>query len=202
MADWCREEMKKQEEKAASLEKKKSGAGQLSKESGKETPEQLWDLLKKREGEIAKAEETLREEDKQAAKRQATEWQKMSEQQAKELWGGAKILGGVRWIGKDLGEVALGYLPVLADRIKREGEAVIFLTGKAEGKGPLMAVCTPEAAKKVQAGKMVQVAAPKVGGKGGGRPDAAQGSGTNPQGISEALAEVERMVMGVFGGGA
>ena len=202
LADWCREEMKKQEEKAASLEKKKSGAGQLSKESGKETPEQLWDLLKKREGEIAKAEETLREEEKQAAKRQATEWQKMSEQQAKELWGGAKILGGVRWIGKDLGEVALGYLPVLADRIKREGEAVIFLTGKAEGKVPLMAVCTPEAAKKVQAGKMIQVAAPKVGGKGGGRPDAAQGSGTNPQGISEALAEVERIVMGVFGGGA
>ena len=111
-------------------------------------------------------------------------------------------MGGVRWVGKDLGEVAPGYLPVLADRIKREGEAVIFLTGKAEGKVPLMAVCTPEAVKKVQAGKLIQVAAPKVGGKGGGRPDAAQGSGSNPQGIPEALAEAGRMVAGALGGGA
>ena len=111
-------------------------------------------------------------------------------------------MGGVRWIGKDLGEVAAGYLPVLADRLKREGEAVIFLAGQAEGKVPLIAVCTPAAAKKVQAGKMIQLAAPKVGGKGGGKPDAAQGSGSNPQGISEALAEAEKMVMGVLGGGA
>jgi alanyl-tRNA synthetase len=202
LADWCREEMKKQDDKAASLEKRRAGAAPLSMESGKETPEQLWDLVKKREGEIAKAEEALREGDKQAAKKQTAEWQKMAEQQAKELWVGAKILGGVRWIGKDLGEVGVGYLPVLADRIKREGEAVIFLTGKAEGKVPLMAACTPEAAKKVQAGKLIQVAAPKVGGKGGGRPDAAQGSGSNPEGIPEALAEAEKMVMGGLGGGA
>jgi alanyl-tRNA synthetase len=194
--------MKKQEEKATSLEKRKAGAAPLSMESGKEMPEQLWDLVKKREGEIAKAEEALREGDKQAAKKQTAEWQKMAEQHAKELWVGARILGGVRWIGKDLGEVALGYLPVLADRIKREGEVVIFLTGTAEGKVPLMAACTPEAAKKVQAGKLIQVAAPKVGGKGGGRPDAAQGSGSNPEGIPEALAEAEKMVVGVLGGGA
>jgi alanyl-tRNA synthetase len=202
LADWCREEMKKQEEKAVSLEKRRAGAAPLSMESGKETPEQLWDLVKKREGEIAKAEEALREGDKQAAKKQTAEWQKLAEQHAKELWGGARILGGVRWIAKDLGEVAVGYLPVLADRIKREGEAVIFLAGKAEGKVPLMAACTPEAAKKVQAGKLIQVAAPKVGGKGGGRPDAAQGSGSNLEGISEALAEAEKMVMSVLGGGA
>ncbi len=202
LADWCRDEMKKQAEKAASLEKKKAGAGRISKESGNETPEQLWDLVKKREEEIVRAEEALREEDKQATKKLMAEWQKMAEQHAKELWAGAKILGGARWIGKDLGEVALGYLPVLADRIKREGEAVIFLTGRAEGKVPLLAICTPEAAKKIQAGKLIQAAAPKVGGKGGGRPDAAQGSGSNLQGIPEALAEAEKMVVGALGGGA
>ena len=111
-------------------------------------------------------------------------------------------IGGVRWVGKDLGEVAAGYLPVLADRLKKEGEVVVFLTGRENGKVPLLVVCTPEAAKKVQAGKLIQAAAPEVGGKGGGRPDAAQGSGTNAAGISKALATAEKMVKTALGGGA
>ena len=60
--------------------------------------------------------------------------------------------------------MATGYLPVLADRLKKEGEAVVFLAGRENGKVPLLAVCTPEAAKKVQAGKLIQAAAPEVGG--------------------------------------
>ena len=112
------------------------------------------------------------------------------------------VIGGVRWVGKDLGEVAAGYLPVLADRLKKEGEAVVFLTGQENGKVPLLAVCTAEAAKKVQAGKLIQAAAPEVGGKGGGRPDAAQGSGTNPEGISKALAAAEKLVKTALGVGS
>ena len=121
-------------------------------------------------------------------------WQKKAEAQAKELWGSGAVVSGVRWIGKDLGEVTAGYLPVLADRLKKEGEAVVFLVGRENGKVPLLAVCTPEAAKKVQAGKLIQAAAPEVAGKGGGRPDAAQGSGTNPEGISKAMMAVEKLV--------
>jgi alanyl-tRNA synthetase len=202
LADWCREEMKKQDEKAASLEKKKAGAVQLSKESGKETPEQLWDLVKKRDAEIAKAEESLREGDKQAAKDRMAEMQKKAEQDAKDLWAKGTVLSGIKWLGVDLGEVPNGYLPVLADRLKREGESVLFLIGKEGGKVPLVALCTAEAAKKVQAGKIIQAAAPEVGGKGGGRPDMAQGSGADASGIGNALAAVEKMVRAALGGGA
>ena len=202
LADWCREEMKKQDEKAVSLEKKKVGAGQLSKGSGKETPEQLWDLVKKRDGEISKADESLREGDKQAAKDRMAEMQKKAEQDAKELWAKGTVLNGIKWLGVDLGEVPNGYLPVLADRLKREGEAVLFLIGKEGGKVPLVALCTAEAAKKVQSGKIIQVAAVEVGGKGGGRPDMAQGSGADASGIDKALAAVEKMVKAALGGGA
>jgi alanyl-tRNA synthetase len=201
LADWCREEMKKQDEKATSLEKKKTGAGQLSKESGKETPEQLWDLVKKRDVEIAKADESLREGDKQAAKDRMAEMQKKSEQDAKDLWAKGTVLNGIKWLGVDLGEVPNGYLPVLADRLKREGEAVLFLIGKEGEKVPMVALCTAEAAKKVQAGKIIQAAAPEVGGKGGGRPDMAQGSGVDASGIGKALAAVEKMVKAALGGG-
>jgi alanyl-tRNA synthetase len=202
LADWCREEMKKQDEKAASLEKKKAGAVQLSKESGKETPEQLWNMVKKRDAEIAKADESLREGDKQAAKDRMAEMQKKAEQDAKDLWAKGTVLSGIKWLGVDLGEVPNGYLPVLADRLKREGEAVLFLIGKEGGKVPLVALCTAEAAKKVQAGKIIQAAAPEVGGKGGGRPDMAQGSGADASGIGKALAAVEKMVRAALGGGA
>ena len=202
LADWCREEMKKQQEKWEGLAKRKAGIVPLSQERGTISPELAWDQVKRREKELAQAEEAIREEDKQAAKKQTADWQRKAEGQAKELWATGVAIGGIRWIGKDLGEVATGYLQVLADRLKKEGEAVIFLTGKAEDKVPFMAVCTPEAAKKVQAGKLIQGAAPKVGGKGGGRADAAQGSGSNPHGISELLAEADKMVRSALGGGA
>jgi alanyl-tRNA synthetase len=41
-----------------------------------------------------------------------------------------------------------------------------------------------------------------VGGKGGGRPDAAQGSGTNADGLGKALAAAEKLVKSALGGGA
>jgi len=202
LAEWCGDEMKKQQEKWGALVKRKAGIVPLSAERGTISPERAWDLVKKREQELAKAEEAIREEDKQAAKKQTAEWQKKAEAQAKELWGAGALVGGVRWIGKDLGEVAAGYLPVLADRLKKEGEVVVFLTGRENGKVPLLAVCTPEVAKRVQAGKLIQAAAPEVGGKGGGRPDAAQGSGTNPEGIVKALAAAEKLVKSSLGGGS
>ena len=202
LAEWCQEEMKKQQEKWEGLAKRKAGIVPLSRESGTISPEQMWDLVKKREKELAQAEEAIREEDKQAAKKLTAEWQKKAEGHAKELWGAGALIGGVRWIGKDLGEVAAGYLPVLADRLKKEGEAAVFLVGRENGKVPLLAVCTTEVAKKVQAGKLIQVAAPEVAGKGGGRPDAAQGSGTNPEGISNALLAAEKLVKAGLGGGA
>jgi alanyl-tRNA synthetase len=202
LAEWCQEEMRKQEEKWEGLAKRKEGIVPLSRESRTISPEQAWDLVKKREQELAKAEEAIREENKQAAKKLMAEWQRKAEAEAKEVWGAGVVVGGVRWIGKDLGEVATGYLPVLADRLKKEGEAVVFLAGRENGKVPLLAVCTPEAAKKVPAGKLIQAAAPEVGGKGGGRPDAAQGSGTNPEGIAKALAAAEKMVKAALGGGS
>jgi alanyl-tRNA synthetase len=45
-----------------------------------------------------------------------------------------------------------------------------------------------------KAGDLVKIAAEKVGGKGGGRPDMAQAGGTDPSGVAEALALVETYI--------
>jgi alanyl-tRNA synthetase len=47
---------------------------------------------------------------------------------------------------------------------------------------------------KVQAGKLVAEVAKVVGGKGGGRPDMAEGAGKDPAALPEALAGVYEKV--------
>jgi alanyl-tRNA synthetase len=52
----------------------------------------------------------------------------------------------------------------------------------------------------VHAGRIVQLAAPLLGGRGGGRADVAQGGGADPARLEETLAlaraEVERQLRG------
>lgn len=47
-----------------------------------------------------------------------------------------------------------------------------------------------DATAQVKAGDMVRFVAEKVGGKGGGRPDMAQGGGSDPAALPAALAEL------------
>jgi len=51
-----------------------------------------------------------------------------------------------------------------------------------------------EFSSKFQANKLIQEIAPIVGGKGGGRAENAQGSGTDVDKIDSALAEAARLI--------
>ena len=58
-----------------------------------------------------------------------------------------------------------------------------------------LAVAVGEAfTKQFQAGKLVGVLAPLVGGKGGGRPDLARGAGKDPSGLDALLAKARELV--------
>jgi len=58
----------------------------------------------------------------------------------------------------------------------------------------LIAAVSPEFTSKVQAGKIIQQIAPIVGGKGGGRPESAQGAGKDTSKIAEALAKAQELL--------
>jgi alanyl-tRNA synthetase len=60
----------------------------------------------------------------------------------------------------------------------------------------LVAGVTPDLTGKVKAGELVNMVAQQVGGKGGGRPDMAQAGGTDPSGLTAALASVGAWVDG------
>ncbi len=95
---------------------------------------------------------------------------------------------GIKVLATRVDGVAAADLRGLLDQIKNKlGSGIILLGTVAGGKANLIAGVTPDLTGRVKAGELVNIAAAKVGGKGGGRPDMAQAGGTQPEGLAEAL---------------
>ena len=77
------------------------------------------------------------------------------------------------------------------DRLKQQlGDAVVLLAGASDGKAALVAGVSGSAAGRVKAGELLAHVAAQIGGKGGGRPDLAQGGGDDGPALQVALAGV------------
>ncbi|MBI4127015.1 MAG: alanine--tRNA ligase [Deltaproteobacteria bacterium] len=73
---------------------------------------------------------------------------------------------------------------------QRLGSGVVVLGANVDQKAALVAMVSKDLTTKVKAGEMIQKLAPLVGGKGGGRPDMAQGGGPDVSGLDAALKKV------------
>ena len=83
----------------------------------------------------------------------------------------------------------------IADKLKDKlGSAVVVLAAVSGDKVSLVSGVTKDLTNKYQAGKILNHVAQQVGGKGGGRPDMAQGGGTDPGGLDKALASVKDLI--------
>ena len=107
----------------------------------------------------------------------------------------AQTVGEHRVVAKHLPEgINTGDLRTIANdlRGKLEAEdAVIVLLSQVDGKVSLAAAATQQAVQSgVKAGELVKLIGQYVDGKGGGKPDLAQGTGANPAGIEDALRAV------------
>jgi len=81
------------------------------------------------------------------------------------------------------------------DRIKQQlGDVVVVLAGVNGGKAALVAGVGGAATGRVKAGELLSDIAGRIGGKGGGRPDLAQGGGDDGPALQAALADVGRWV--------
>ncbi len=77
------------------------------------------------------------------------------------------------------------------DQLKQQlGNCVVLLAGAADGKVSLIAGVHGEALRRVKAGEVVAHVAAQIGGKGGGRPDMAQGGGSDAAGLPAILARL------------
>jgi len=80
-------------------------------------------------------------------------------------------------------------LRAIVDRLRDQGktQTIVALFGNKEGKVSLCVGLTSDLTEKFQAGKLVQLMAPAIEGKGGGRPDFAQAGGNKTEGIAKAI---------------
>ncbi len=108
-----------------------------------------------------------------------------------DLAGAAVEVAGIRVLATRLEGVDAKALRDAVDRLKQQlGDAVIVLAGASDGKVALVAGVSGAASGKVKAGELLSHVASQVGGKGGGRPDLAQGGGEDGPALAPALQGV------------
>ena len=113
---------------------------------------------------------------------------------ARELMARAETIGGVQVVTANLGQVDGDYAQAVVDALRGEFEGVIVLGASADGRVVLLANVADSLTDRIEAGKIIQVIAPVVGGKGGGKPTQARGGGKDASRVDEALAKVAGLV--------
>ncbi|MET1162749.1 MAG: alanine--tRNA ligase [Pseudoxanthomonas sp.] len=113
-----------------------------------------------------------------------------------DLAGAAVDVDGVRVLAARLEGFDAKALREAMDRLKQQlGDAVIVLAGTSGGKASLVAGVNGSATGRVKAGELLAHIASLTGGKGGGRPDLAQGGGEDGPALASALADVPTWVV-------
>ena len=174
-----------------------TGAGPAPATLENLTLPELWQSYQDREKQLKDLAAQRLQHEKEAAKHQEAEFQKEAVSDAEELISESGKHGDIPFIVHLVDYQAPAYLPFLADALKKHWQGVAVLAAIDEGKVALLAAVSPAYTKKIQAGKIIQAIAPLVGGKGGGRPELAQGGGTNPGGVAAALEKAEELIRAV-----
>ncbi len=88
-----------------------------------------------------------------------------------------------------------GALRALSDRVRdRLGSGAALLSSVTDGRVLLIALVSKDATDRLNAGELMREAATAVGGKGGGRPDMAQGGGPDTGNLDAAVTAFRAQV--------
>ena len=115
--------------------------------------------------------------------------------QLDELAAGAQTIKGVKVVAAEVASVDREAMRQLVDSLRQKlGSAVVALGMPENGRVTLIAGVSKDLTAKVHAGKLIQALATKLGGKGGGRPDLAEGGGTDTAGLKSALRDIPSLL--------
>lgn len=147
-----------------------------------------------RDSVIEKVEATL-DRNRQLEKELEQLKAKLASSAGADLAGSAIEVNGLKVVASELPGADRKALMDTADQLKNKlGSGVVVLAAVDDGKVTLVAGVTKDATARVRAGDIMKKLAAAVDGKGGGRPDMAQGGGTDPSKLPDALSQVSGWV--------
>ncbi|MDD5261468.1 MAG: alanine--tRNA ligase [Methylacidiphilales bacterium] len=182
---------KQSEELAALLQK----SGKTLKLAGLASdPIESWKNFLNNQSAVENLKSEIREFEKEQAKDKQAGLQRRLSSEVPAWIAKAETINGISLLTHDIGEADAAILPLAVGELKKSWKGVAVLAFHSGGRVGLIASVSPDLVSKIQAGNIIKEIAPLVGGKGGGKPDLAQGGGTQPENISAALAKVKTLL--------
>jgi len=166
-------------------------AYQLDKKN-EESLNLIANLTKSNSSQSAEKVKQLISHQKHLEKQIATFQKQLASDQGDALTSKAFDVNGIKVLATEVSDVAAKDLRDLADKLKDKlGSAVVILAAVSDKKVSLVVAVTKDLIGQYQAGNILNHVATQIGGKGGGRSDMAQGGGTEPDKLPEALNSVK-----------
>ena len=153
------------------------------------------DVVKGTADNVADKVSALRNENRELEKEIARLKQKLASGAGADLTSAAVDVSGIKVLAANVDGADAKSLRDTLDQCKNKlGSAVILLAAVNDGKVALAAGVTKDLTDRVRAGDLMKEFAQRLGGKGGGRPDMAQGGGTDVDALPDALKAVPAWV--------
>jgi len=188
---WAIQEAARQQEKFETLARKKPDVAALPVFQDDATGTDTLEQIDARAAQIEKVDAEVREWEKKTAKSAEAELKSRAAEISSEL---ARSHEGKDFTVAEVPAADGKLLQAVVDVLKSKFKGPIFLAGTRDGSVALVAHVPTALTEKFQANKLVQQVAPIVGGKGGGRPENAQGAGKEASKINEALAKARELL--------
>ena len=188
---WAIQEAARQQEKFEALARKKSDVAPLPAFSKEAETAEMLEQIDARAAHLEKIDANVHEWEKKQAKASEAQLQSRAATIANEL---AASHAGKDSCVSDVPNADSKLLGAVADALKTKFNGPIILAGAVNGRVALIAVVPKKLTSKFQANEIIQKIASIVGGKGGGRPESAQGGGPDVGKIEEALAEARKLL--------
>ncbi len=104
-------------------------------------------------------------------------------------------VAGINFMRVRVDGVDVNTLRTTVDQARNKvGDGVVAVGGVNDGKVTVIVAVAKSITDRFQAGKLIQAVMPLVGGRGGGKPEMAQGGGSDPAGLDKALEEVRKQL--------
>ena len=189
--DWTKQEAARQQEKFETLARKKPDIAPLPAFQNDAMTAEMLKQIDARAAHLEKVVTEVHEWEKKTAKSAEAELKSRAGQIAGDL---AESHAGKDFTVAEVPDADGKLLQAIVDVVKSKFKGPIFLVGSRDTSVALLAYVPSTLTSKFQANKLIQQIAPIVGGKGGGRPESAQGAGKDTSKINEALIKARELL--------